>query len=542
MTARFPFQNFFGVLLWALAAGCHPAAPPGGPSAPTGTLTFLVTGDLQGLWEPVNAPWDLDGDGTKTSQLMGGLARIAGATQEIRRENPGRVVLVSTGDDLMGRFFHFFRGKAELGLMTVAGYDVLAIGNHEFDKGPEVVAEALTGVGFPVLGSDLETAGTPLEGKFQRTWIKDLGGVRVGFFSLMVEDFPLVTQAGGVRLCAPNLEMAPQLVAELKAAGAEVIVGVTHIGDQGDRQLARNVPGIDVILGGHSHGFNPLERVGDTLIVNGGEKGVALVRLDIPLDSRHRPVPENARFSLIPLDGRAAFDPRVEKLVAGLRARLPAAIEIGRTDAEWVLDSSVTRRGEAPVGDLVVDLLREKFQVDAVLLNAGALRGPRAFPPGPITDDMLGAIDEFRNDMFRVKMKGQYIPEILERSAACWGEGGFMQVSGLRFTIDLRRPAQELERGPGDRIQGIKRPGERVSGTEIRRAEGWQAIDPAAEYTLLIPAFLYDREGDGYFWFQRYGTSPSNTRSTLYSVLAEFVGKKGQVDPPAPDGRIRVIQ
>lgn len=542
MTSRFRFPVWLWLLSPILAAGCHPASSPSGTPAAPSTLTFLLTGDLQGLLEPVPAQWDLDGDGTKTTQPMGGLARIAGMTARIRQENPGRVVLVSTGDDLMGRFFHFFHGKAEFEVMTAAGYDLLAIGNHEFDKGPGIVAEALTGAGFPVLGSDLETAGTPLEGKFQRTWIKDLGGVKVGFFSLMVEEFPLVTKAEGIRLSASNLEMAPRLIAELKSAGAEVIVGATHIGDLADRQLAREIPGIDVILGGHSHGFNPLDRVGDTLIVNGGEKGVALVRLDVPLDARHRPVPENSRYSLIPLDEQAPSDRNIEERIAGLRERLPAAIELGRTHSEWVLDSSVIRRGEAVVGDLIVDLLRDKFRVDAVLLNAGALRGPRAFPPGPITDDMLGAIDEFRNDMFRLKLRGQYIPEVLERSAACWGEGGFMQVSGLRFTIDLRQPAQELDRGPGEKILGVKRPGGRVGGIELLGAEGWKPLDPGAEYTLLIPAFLYEREGDGYFWFRRFGTSPWNTRSTLYSVLAEFVGEKRQVDLPVPDGRIRVIQ
>ncbi len=118
---------------------------------------------------------------------------MASIIKEVRAKSEHSVFAISTGDSLMGRYFHVFRGRAIFRLMTAAGYDLYAMGNHEFDKGPQVLADALKTAGFETLCTDLNLCQTPLKGLCRPWIIRNVNGIAVGFFSLMTEDFPLVT-------------------------------------------------------------------------------------------------------------------------------------------------------------------------------------------------------------------------------------------------------------------------------------------------------------------------------------------------------------
>ncbi|GEM_PF-444845 len=515
-------------------------APPDVPARPPGPKHFILTGtaDLQGMLEANVTPVK-PGDVEKPA---GGIARIAALFKLMKSAVPGRVITVSTGDDLMGPYFHTFNGKAIFTLMTRAGYDIFAPGNHEFDRGPAVYADALKYAGFTPLCSDLAVAGTPLRGHCRPYLLKDYGGVTFGFFSLMTEDLPTVTSAAPVRLQADNITMAKRMVSLLREKGANVIIALTHVGTKRDREIATRVEGIDIIFGGHSHHYlRKLLVVGKTVIVNGGEKGTHLVKLDFYVSPKKRFLPEKTLYSLIPVNRGLEPDPEVAALLAKFRKSLPPAIVLGTTDKPWDLSKKAVRLSESGVADLVNDLLRKKFKVDVVLNNSGAFRGKKVYPPGKITDTMLQEIDEFRNNAYILELKGKYIRQILEHSAASYGRGGFMQVSGLRYTFDTTRPKQVVARDASGRLT-IAAPGQRVTRIEIQDASGsWKPLNPEKSYKILTNSFLVDKEGDGYFWFKRYGRNLKNTYSTFYSILSEYVQKRHEVSPPEPDGRIKIL-
>jgi len=153
---------------------------------------------------------------------------------------------------------------------------------------------------------------------------------------------------------------------------------------------------------------------------------------------------------------------------------------------------------------------------------------------------MIAEIDEFENYIFSVKLPGSCLKAILERSAACYGEGGLMQVSGLRYAIDLTKPAQVQEVDAQGIATGIITPGERVTSFEILTADGWVAVDPDRQYSVLTSSFIFDKAGDGYFWFKALGTEGRNLYSTLRSILAELAAQNTPLNPREPDGRITV--
>jgi len=506
-------------------------------------VTIIGTADLQGQLEPAVMKVDLDGDGVKEKHLVGGISRIATLVAKIKAERSGKVAVVSAGDDLMHRYFHVYKGEAIFQVLSKAGYELYAFGNHEFDKGPRVLSQALKYADFTCICSDLGLRNTPLDGLCQPLLIREYGGVRVGFFSLMTEDFPLVTSGKEVKLISSNLETARWATKELRRRGAEIVVALTHIGYQRDYEIADAVPGIDVIFGGHSHEYLPeLVKVDKTIIVNGGEKGSFLVRLDLLVDSRGRVDVDNARYQLIPVTGEVVSDATVEALLAEYEQSLPKAIVLGRTEVEWDMTSYGLRRGESVVANLVNDLMREKFHADLALNNAGAFRGNKVYQPGPVTDLMLREIDEFNNYAYTLDLKGKYIKEILERSAASFGRGGFLHPSGLRYTIHLKEAAQEIADDAIGRWT-VEVPGERVKDIQVLDVNGqWVGLDLEKTYRVLSNSFLVKEQGDGYFWFKRYGRNLKNTYSTFYSILAELAGHRGILNPASPDGRVTVLR
>ncbi len=495
------------VVLPLLLSSCTQAPKTDAPvqDAPkTFKLTIIGTADLQGMLEPSVMKLDADGDGREEEVSAGGIARIATLIRQIQDETENPVVVVSAGDDLMNRYFHTFKGQAIFGLMSDAGYELYAFGNHEFDKGPEVLAAALDSTEFECICTDLAVEGTPLEGRCAPWLIKDYERLKVGFFSLMTEGFPYVTSGKSVEIAGTNLETAHRAVRELRGAGAQLVVGLTHVGYGRDLEIAKSVPGIDVIFGGHSHEYaKTAYRMGGTIVVNGGEKGPYLVRLDLTTNKFGKLDLANVRSELIPVTDAVPADEDIEAKLAIYQEQFPEAI---------------------------------------VLNNAGAFRGKKVYQPGPVTDVMLHEIDEFSNYAFSMNLQGRYILEVLERSAASFGGGGLLHAAGLRYTVDLTRTEQELTQS-ADGTWSVSVPGERVVETTVLDADGeWKPLDPDRDYTVLSNSFIVQHEGDGYFWFKRYATNAENTYSTFYSILAEIACNEGVLNPEAPDGRLMAVQ
>jgi len=499
-------------------------------------FTIVGTADIQGILEPADEPSGGDG-------AVGGIARIATVIDEVVRDSGDAVAVVSTGDDLMNRYFHAFGGVPIFDLMDDAGYELYAFGNHEFDKGPEVLRDALAAADFEIVCTDLKTEGTALDGLTVPTIVRDYGGVKVGFFSLMTEDFPLVTSGGDVVIESDNLSAAHAGVAAVRKQGAELVVALTHVGVERDIEIARSVPGIDIMFGGHSHAYlDEAIRIGGTTIVNGGEKGTHAVRVDVSVGDDGRVDPESVVYTLIPVTADVKADRGIERKLAEYRESLPEAVVIGRTDVSWNLTKEALRQRESSVANLVNDLMREKFGPEIVLNNAGAFRGKKVYPAGAVTDRMLQEIDEFSNYAYVMEIEGRYLLEVLERSAACYGEGGLLHASGLRYAVDLARQPQVLGGEPKSGLF-VETPGERVTRAEVATADGgWTALDPARVYTVLSNSFIVRHGGDGYFWFAKHGKNLRNTYSTFASILAELATSEGVLNPGEPDGRLDVTR
>ena len=488
--ASVPAAALAAVLAAVLAAGLALAAL----AAPTAAqeelrVTFLHTSDEHSHLLPFPlADHRPGGQGTSP----GGLARLATVVEEWRSrkaEASEPVLLTSAGDHLGGTPFAWLllEGRApELGLMVELGYDLTTLGNHEFDYDAHRLAGYLRAAGFPeaahrtaiVASNTRPPADHPLAdvGLRRHHLLALPNGLRVGVVGLLGDEARrFVTLADPVEF-DDAVPAARSAVAELRQAGAQLVVAVTHSGLTEDRALARAVPDIDLILGGHDHLLleEPVVE-GSTIIVHPGAylRQVTLVEIGYdPATGRTRlRNPETGSPFVIRLDTSVAEEPAMAARVEEHRRRVDAKLDrytlgqVRSTDqvvarSDFVLPARPPMR-ESPFGNFVTDAIRRAAEaatgrpVDFAFQANGVIRGDMVHGTMPggeghvVAYDLAGVVgmgaglgDGPGYPLVSVWLTGQDVRRVLEVGvllSELLRDSYYLQASGLRMRYDPRR-------------------------------------------------------------------------------------------------------
>jgi 5'-nucleotidase len=254
----------------------------------TKPLVILHNNDTHSRIEPLpdNAP--LYGG-------RGGVIRQNACVEAVRGENPN-VLLFHSGDFVQGTpYFNLFKGQVEIACMNFMKYDAACLGNHEFDNGLENLAEMVRAADFPIVATNLDFTGTPMEGLTHKYVILQRGGLRIGVIGLTISPEGLVAKYnyGDMKYLDP-LQAANETADRLKNQEAcDLIVCLSHLGYRadeetvGDISLARESEHIDIILGGHTHTFlrfadRRMNRAGSEVVIDQvGDRGIYMGRLDV---------------------------------------------------------------------------------------------------------------------------------------------------------------------------------------------------------------------------------------------------------------------
>jgi len=222
-------------------------------------LTVLHMNDFHSRHEPVDGRALACGlAGHKAGQVgcFGGSARLATAikAQRAAAEADGRaVLLLDAGDQFQGSLFYTaHHGMAELAVMHALGTDAMAVGNHEFDNGPGTLGRFAAAARFPVLSANVDATAEPaLAGRLRPYAMFDRAGLRIAVVGLTTTEALLSSSPGpNVRIGDAKAALAATAAAA-RAAGADMVVALSHLGVAADGGL--DIPGVGVILGGHSH-------------------------------------------------------------------------------------------------------------------------------------------------------------------------------------------------------------------------------------------------------------------------------------------------
>ncbi len=249
-------------------------------------LTILHTNDMHSRIDPF--PYD----GGKYAG-KGGMARRAQLIKEIRSQE-AQVLLLDAGDIFQGTpYFNMFEGELEFKLMSQMKYDAATLGNHDFDNGISGLQKQLPHADFPFITSNYNFQDTSLNNRFQPYRVFQKGALSVGVFGLGIELQGLVAEKfyGNTKYIDP-VPVAREMVQQLRAMECNLVICLSHLGYSyqhdkiSDQKLAKQVSGIDLIIGGHTHTFMEEPEVvpgpngHNTLINQVGFGGINLGRID----------------------------------------------------------------------------------------------------------------------------------------------------------------------------------------------------------------------------------------------------------------------
>jgi len=426
----------------------------------------------------------------------GGIARLAGMINVIRSLYPDRVLWLDGGDTLHGTTVaNLFFGSSVVDGLNRAGLDVMAAGNHDYNYGHDVLLLRAEQADFPILA-----ANTFFKGSNERFLppyaFFDLGGVRVAVLGFSPVTTPVTTHPKNVEAIyfEDPVTVAAELVPQLRRQ-ADLVVVLSHIGYTEDVALAQAVPGIDVIVGGHSHTqLDEPVRVGDTIIVQANEYGKYLGFLKLVvengriIDYEGRLLPTTADMP-ISLDLAAALG----EWEALLSARL--GVVIGETAVDLDGERGNVRTKETNLGNLIADVMRETLDADVTLMNGGGIRA--SIPSGPVTLGDIYTVLPFDNTLAGIEVTGAQLLAALEHGVSQYPVdwGGFLQVSGLSFTFNPNKPA-------GQRVVSVTVGGEPLELQRVYRVATNDFMAAGGDsYTMLQDApFSHGSDrGDGEF-------------------------------------------
>lgn len=430
------------------------------------SLRLLYVNDFHGFAEPYKP--------LGATEPLGGAAYLAAAVARLRTGQP--TLLLAAGDMIQGNnWTNLFQGRSAIELMNTMKFDVMVVGNHEFDYGVMVLQERLNEACFPILGANVQ--GLP---GLKPYVIKDLGGLRIAIIGVTTADTPISTNphnVAGLKFSAPDATVA----AALKAlrGRADLVVVLSHIGYPEDRALAQKVPGLDVIIGGHTH--TRLETpavVNQTIIGQAWEHAKALGVLDLDVENGKIVKFAGHLEEIKPVAGRE--DKAVQELVAKYSRKVDTLLgqTVGQTETD--LDGENVRLRETNLGDLVTDIMRTASGAEVALINGGSLRA--SLPQGPIKAKDVYTALPFNNYVVAVRLTGRQLREALEHgvSGLETKAGRFPQVSGLSFSYSRGAPV-----------------GSRVREVTVNN----RPLDPEKQYIVATNDFLV-AGGDGYQAFR----------------------------------------
>lgn len=450
------------------------------------------------------------------------------AIREVREENPD-ALLLHAGDVFSGTlYFTEFEGQADMALMNLMGLDAMVFGNHEFDLGDSENGHAslvkfVSGANFPVLGtnidfsqdeqlkgliSDAAFTNAPEQGKIHKGLIKEVNGEKVGVFGLTTESTAFVASPKAVKFLDYK-KWAEEAVAYFETQGINKIIAVNHIGFDSDPSvgndllLAELVDGIDIIVGGHSHTklAEPVlvdqksngDKKDPTVIVQADQYLTNLGTLDVQFDEEG--VIYEYAGELIPLTDKvedaealkelSKFSEKVDQMYTEeIGATLEVDLPNPRHRPEGEPGESV-RANETALGNVITDGMLAKakaYDEETViaLQNGGGIRNE--LKKGPVTIGAVLEVLPFGNTLSLVTLTGEELKNTLEHSVrnAPNEEGGFLHVSGMKFTFD-----------------STKEVGKRIQSMQVNIDGQYVDIDMAQAYTVTTNAFTA-RGGDGF--------------------------------------------
>ena len=447
----------------------------------------------------------------------GGLLSLSRMIAHQKQHYPQAII--TFGGDLLSPSLYSSVSKGEhmIEALALLKVDIAVPGNHEFDFGLDNANRQFQASKFPWVISNLNSTDQAIQNSLVKstvqTYVREVKGLKIGFLGLITRELTFLSGMQEEVNVSPFIDTARKMVALLKKQQVDLIVALTHLTLEEDKQLVHQVQDINLVLGGHDH--YPLDLLlNNTLILKAGNNGefLGVIKVDVDRSGKKPPVIvswqqlSTVLSHSLSLIGNQPDQPENKQLASYLEhyqqklnkeKKKYLAVPLVQLDARTV----IVRSRESSFGNLVTDALRQHYKTDLALINGGAIRSDKIYPAGISLSnkDILSALP-FANRAVVVKLSGQQLLEILEHgvSEVEHYSGRFPQISGMHFYFS---PAMS--------------PGQRISNVMIAD----EPLIPDKNYTMATLDFLF-QGGDGY---EQFNQTETILRSELGELLSNIV-------------------
>jgi 5'-nucleotidase len=519
--------------------GLAPSLPASADTrADTVDIQVLNVSDFHGQLDPLSI----------NNVNVGGAAALSTYWQHDRAENPNTLLL--TAGDAVGAsppLSSFFDDVPTIDFMNYADFDADTFGNHNFDKGLAHLQEQIDLAEFSYVSANLANLEDNLSGVAPFV-IEKVGGVKVAVIGVTNPEAPTLVAPGALGTIEITDPAAAANAARIEAEelGAKVFIAIGHLGIEGTdasgeptgplTEFAHDVQGFDLILGDHTN-VQYKNTINGALVLENLSKGATYAKTTLHYDRRMGGVVTASSEFVVPVTSAVQPDPKVVELLAPYREELAAQLDgvIGVATDIFPRGGNIERIREVALGDLTADALRTTYETQIAFTNGGGLRSPLpssylpqdttlrrptpGYAAGPPYDLVIGdvySVLPFGNQSLTRTVTGAQLWAVLERSVgqAPNAFGGFLQISGFRFTYDSTQPA-------GSRV------------TSVTLDDGTVVAEDATTYTATTNDFT-NAGGDGYV---ELADGQGVTRNLMANDLLAYITAQGTITPTT-DGRI----
>ncbi|WP_121823059.1 bifunctional metallophosphatase/5'-nucleotidase [Halostella salina] len=437
-------------------------------------------------------------------------------------------IKLGSGDDLASSVLSAqFDGKHITDAFNAGGLEFDTFGNHDFDMGPAVTRDRISDSEFQWVSANVrDTESGDVFGAEQgasRYELVEVGDLTVGLTGIINVAAPTITSMGENTEVPGLADPVSETVSDMQDDGADLVVVMSHVAAQAATELAEQVDGIDAIVGDHAATFSEEPQVvNDTVLSFVGDEYEYIGELTLTVEEGER-----SDHSLTVHETAAAVEedglephPEVLEVAQGYEEDLSAQLDtvIGETTVPLDARESVVREEESNLGNYITDALRAQGGTDVAIQNGGGIRTDTLYPEGDVTKRLVYSLLPFGNNLVTVEVSGETLTETMEHSASQNDDGGFLQVSGMSYTVDP-------DASQGDRL------------TEL--TVGGEEVDPEATYTMATNNFTATG-GDGYTMLQDAPRIIDANEGQLLSVIvANAVEADGTISPEV-EGRISI--
>ncbi|KAJ0318605.1 hypothetical protein COL5a_010582 [Colletotrichum fioriniae] len=424
-----------------------------------------------------------------SAEPVGGVARFITAVNEYRSheryQGQPELVTLFSGDVFNPSLeSSVTKGEHMVPVLNKIGVDCTCVGNHDFDFGVKQFEHLTAKCNFPwLLANVLDPAlgkNVPLGHAKHTHMITSSNGIKIGLLGLGEREW-LET----INSLPPNIiyksasETAKELVPQLRAQGADIIICLSHQREPNDNKLAEKTEGlIDIILGGHDH-YYAHSFVNGTHVLRSGSDFKQLSYIEV---RKKEDGSGKWDFDILQRDivSSIAEDQETLKLTEDLTSKLKHSLakSVGWTASPLDARFSTVRMKESNMGNFVCDVMRHYHNADCALMAAGTIRGDQIYPPGAIRVRDITNCFPFEDPVIFIRVTGQQLWDALENGVSQYPaqEGRFPQVSNIEYTFDPSKPA-------GSRI--------------VAATLGGGPIEPEKKYTLATRGYM-GRGKDGF--------------------------------------------